>query len=192
MNRRCAPRCPNVLADRIGARNRLDPITAAETDDKRMGESGVFEIERKGVVDHTARPGGGGCPTFGAAGLVEPGMHNFELAAQPVRWHRNSHAHRIAPLRFALGPRRCSGHPSPLHSCYVRLFIAWWPRLSSRSDDFAEGTAQRRSAVADSAPRGLYQPAVADKAVVDAIMDSELARYVRFFEAGGEILAVIN
>ena len=83
MNGRAAPRWPSVAADGKGTRNRLDPVAAAEPGDEGMSEGRIFEIEREGVVDDTRRPGGCGRPPFGAASLVEPGMHDLELAPNP-------------------------------------------------------------------------------------------------------------
>jgi hypothetical protein len=80
----------------------LDPEAAAGADDKGVSKGGILEIEREGIVDDARRPGGRGCPTFGAASLVEPGMDDLELAARPFRRHRNPHAHWIPPRRLAL------------------------------------------------------------------------------------------
>src|SRR5271167_4311536 len=104
----------HVVADREGARKSLDPVAAAETSNKGMGKGGILEIEREDVVDDARRSRGCGCPTFGAASLVEPGMHDIELAAKPFRRNRNPQAHRIPPLRLALSPHRRSCHTRSL------------------------------------------------------------------------------
>jgi hypothetical protein len=114
MNGGATPRWLCVAADGKGTRDRFDAVAAAEPGDEGMSEGSILEIEGKGIVDDTPRPGGRGCPPFGAASLVEPGMHDLELATQPFRRHRNPHTHRIPPLRLALGPYRRSDHASSL------------------------------------------------------------------------------
>jgi len=41
--------------------------------------------------------------TRGTAGLVEPGVHQRQLAAEPLGRHGSPHPHRKLPLRRALG-----------------------------------------------------------------------------------------
>jgi hypothetical protein len=101
-----SPHRARIAAARKGSRYGLDPEAAAEADDKGVSKGGILEIEREGIVDDARRPGGRACPTFGAASLAQPGMDDLELAAKPFRRHRNPHAHRIPPLRLALGPHR--------------------------------------------------------------------------------------
>src|SRR5208282_141495 len=67
--------------------------------------------------------------------------------------------------------------------------------ISPAADDSArggQGLAQCLGAVADRAPRGGDQPAVADEAVIDALIDGELARHAGCFEAGGQGVAVVE
>jgi hypothetical protein len=108
MNGGTAPRWLYVAADGKGTRDRCSAVAAAEPGDEGMSEGSILEIEGKRIVDDTPRPGGRGRPPFGAASLVEPGMHDLELATEPFRRHRNPHTHRIPPLRLALGPYRRS------------------------------------------------------------------------------------
>ena len=60
-----------IVADGKSARNRLDPVAAAEAGHKGLRDRSILEIECHRVVDHTRRPGGGLRPAFGAASLVE-------------------------------------------------------------------------------------------------------------------------
>ena len=99
-----------IVADGKSARNRLDPVAAAEAGHKGLRDRSILEIECHRVVDHTRRPGGGLRPAFGAASLVEPGVHNIELATQPFRRHRYPHVRRISPLCLAPGPQLRSDH----------------------------------------------------------------------------------
>jgi hypothetical protein len=83
MGGHAAPRRQRIATNGEGTLNRLDPIAAAETGDKGMGEGGILEIEREGIVDDARRPRGCDCPPFGAASLVEPGMDDLELEPNP-------------------------------------------------------------------------------------------------------------
>jgi hypothetical protein len=125
MNGGAAPRWLCVAADGKGTRDRFDAVAAAEPGDEGMSEGSILEIEGKGIVGDTRRPGRRGRPPFGAASLVEPGMHDLDLATQPFRRHRNPHTHRIPPLRLALGPYRRSDHASsPLvHVSFARIIL---------------------------------------------------------------------
>ena len=51
---------------------------------------------------------------------------------------------------------------------------------------------QSRRAVSDGAARGRDQPAVTDETMVDAVIDGELARHTRLFEACGQKVAVVE
>src|SRR5216683_6622033 len=55
-----------------------------------------------------------------------------------------------------------------------------------------QGVAQGGRAVVDGAPRGGDQPAVADEAVVEAVIHGELAGYPGRREAGGQSMAVVE
>lgn len=91
-----------VAAHGEGAGDRLDPITAAKSGDKGVSESCVGKIKGDRVVDDANASGRRGRPTLGAAGIVEPGVHQGELLSEPLRRHRDAHPHRIAPLGLAL------------------------------------------------------------------------------------------
>jgi hypothetical protein len=102
MRRSAAPRCPDISADRESALDPLDPISATEAGNKRMGESGIFEIKCDRVVDDADKPAGRRRPAIRAAGLVEPGMHRLELPAQTLRRDCNAHPYRKVPFGLAL------------------------------------------------------------------------------------------
>ncbi len=91
-----------VAAHGEGAGDRLDPITAAKSGDKGVSESRIGKIEGDRIVDDANAPGRRCRPTLGAAGVVEPSVHQGELLSQSLRRHRDAHPHRIAPLGFAL------------------------------------------------------------------------------------------
>ena len=97
-----------------GTFDRLDAIAATEAGDKGVGEGRLREIKRDRVVDDACEPGGRGCPTFGTACLVEPGMHDLKLPAEAFRWHRDPHTNRKSLLCLALHPhRRSLSRPPP-------------------------------------------------------------------------------
>jgi hypothetical protein len=98
MSGRASPGRARIAAERMGSRYGLDPITTAETGDK--GKGSVLEIKRKGVVENARRTGGRGGPTFCPASFVEPGVHDLEPAAQPLRRHRYPKAHADTAARI--------------------------------------------------------------------------------------------
>ena len=92
----------SVAAYGEGAGDRLDPITAAEPGDKGVSEGSVGKIKSDRIIDDANASGRRCRPTLGAAGVVEPGVHQGELLSQALRRYRDAHPHRIAPLGFAL------------------------------------------------------------------------------------------
>src|SRR5437763_1637083 len=51
---------------------------------------------------------------------------------------------------------------------------------------------ERRSALGDRSAGGADQPAVADKAVIDALIDRQVARHAGRLQLTGEIVAVVE
>jgi hypothetical protein len=96
------PRRRHIVSEGECARDRLDPIAAAEAGNKCMGEGGICEIKRERIIDDAGEPGGSHGPAFGPAGLVEPSMDDLELAPKPLRWHRDPHPYWKLPLGLAL------------------------------------------------------------------------------------------
>src|SRR6266478_4330286 len=107
------PRRRHIVSEGECARDRLDPIAAAEAGYKCMGEGGICEIKRERIIDDAGAPGGSHGPAFGPAGLVEPSMDDLELAPKPLRWHRDPHPHRKLPLSLALCQHRSPRHTRP-------------------------------------------------------------------------------
>jgi len=70
----------------------------------------VLEIERNRIIDDADKPGGSHRPTVGAAGLVESGMHDLNLMAQPFGWHGDPHPDGKPPFRLRPRLIRCSYH----------------------------------------------------------------------------------
>src|SRR5437870_5375804 len=56
----------------------------------------------------------------------------------------------------------------------------------------AQGSAQARRAIAEGASRGADQPPVADKAVVEAVIDGQIAPHSGLLEAGSQTMAVVE
>ena len=74
------PHRRHIVSEGECARDRLDPIAAAEAGYKCMGEGGICEIKRERIIDDAGEPGRSHGPAFGPAGLVEPSMDDLELA----------------------------------------------------------------------------------------------------------------
>src|SRR5689334_16944248 len=78
---------------------RLNSGPRAPPGDKRARERGVGEIDRHGIVQHTAHTGRRHRPAVGAAILIEPGGHLFMASTKTARRHADPDPHRKAPLR---------------------------------------------------------------------------------------------
>src|SRR6266566_3433132 len=78
-----------------------------------MGQGGICEIKRDGIVDDAGEPSRGRGAAFGPAGLVEPAMDDLELAPKPRRRHRDLHPYRKLPLGLALRQHRSPCHTRP-------------------------------------------------------------------------------
>ena len=87
---------------RAGAVGLDRAIAAAKAVDEGVGEAGVLEIKSDRIVEHAGEPCRRGGPAAGAASLVEPGVHDAELAAEPVGRHRDPHPHRKVAFGLAL------------------------------------------------------------------------------------------
>ena len=106
------PRRRHIVSEGECARDRLDPIAAAEAGDEGMGEGGICEIKPDRIVDDAGEPGRSQGPAFDPTGLVEPSMDDLKLAPKPLRRHRDPHPHRKLPVGLALRQ-----HRSPCHTC---------------------------------------------------------------------------
>jgi len=125
-----APRRRHIVSEGECARDRLDPIAAAEAGHKRMGKGGICEIKRDRIVDDAGEPGRGYGPAFGPVGLVEPGMDDLDLAPKPFGGTAVLTGTGKLPLGLALRERR-----SPCQTC---------PPFVVRSGNYVTGAALSR------------------------------------------------
>ena len=98
MARRSDPWRRLILSHLEHAPGSLDQTSGTPPGDKGAREGSIGEVDRDGVIQHSAGPRRRDCPAVCAAVLVEPGGKLPASLAKTVWWNGDADANREAPL----------------------------------------------------------------------------------------------